>query len=87
MWTVRAVTKTPATGVRVRVGSINVESAVEVLGSEADRYQGVKSFGFGKKTYKIRTDSNQKKIRLLAPLSLVPKAKITSASFTSFDAT
>lgn len=72
LWKVRGVTATPATGVRVRVGPISDESAVEVLDSEADKYSHVETLCFSKKRYRLRTDSKRKKLLLLAPLHLVP---------------
>ncbi len=73
VWKVKAVDVTPATGLRVRVGPITAESAIEVLASEADRYRDVVALQFDKKQYRIRTDRKRKKIRVLAPIRLVPK--------------
>jgi len=74
IWKVKAVAATAATGVRVRVGPITAETAVEILVSEADRYADVTELRFSSKRYRIRTDQNQKKIRILAPLHLVDRA-------------
>lgn len=77
VWKVQAVTPTPATGLRARVGPINAESIIEVLASEADKYSWVKEFCFSSKRYRIRTDQKRKKVRILAPLAAVP----TSTAF------
>ena len=71
VWKITAVKPTEASGVRVRVGSITAESIVEVLESEADRYRHVNEFCFSKKRYEMRIDQKRKKVRLLAPISLV----------------
>ncbi|MDQ7842088.1 MAG: hypothetical protein RDU83_13870 [bacterium] len=70
-WKVKALNPTPATGIRVRVGSITDESIIEVLASEADKYSHVKSLQFGKKRYSMRTDQKRKAVRVFAPLELV----------------
>jgi hypothetical protein len=57
----------------VRVGPITAETAIEILDSEADRYADVTEMRFSSKRYSIRTDQNQKRIRILAPLRLVDK--------------
>jgi hypothetical protein len=72
IWKVRAVSSTPATGVRVRVGSIVAEAYVEVLNSEADAYRDVSTLMFRKKQYTMRTDQASKRLIILAPLSAVP---------------
>ena len=72
IWKVKALKPTPATGIRVRVDSINEESAVEVLASEAEKYKDVATLQFGKKRYRMRTDQKRKPLRILAPVSLVP---------------
>lgn len=71
VWKVKAVYATPATGLRVRVGPIAVESAIEVLATEADRYRDVAGLQFAKKKYHMTTDQKRKQIRVLAPLDLV----------------
>ena len=73
VWKVKAVSVTAATGLRVRIGSIVAESAIEVLGSEADRYRHVVGLQFEKNRYRMRTDRKQKKIRILAPIKMVAR--------------
>ena len=73
-WKVKAVKATPATGLRVAVGSIKVVSAIEVFATEADKYKDVTTLCFARKRYKIYTNGARKKIRVLAPLDLVPVA-------------
>lgn len=72
-WKVKAVYATPATGLRVRVGPITAESVIEVLASEADRYRDVAGLQFAKKRYRVRTDQKHKKVRILAPIHMVPR--------------
>jgi len=72
-WKVKGLQTTPATGLRARVGPISAESLIEVLGTEADRYGWVESLCFSKKRYRVRTDRQRKKLRILAPLDLVQK--------------
>lgn len=73
VWKVKAVYATPATGLRVRVGPITAESAIEVLASEADRYRDVAALQFAKKRYRMRTDQKHKRVRVLAPIHMVPR--------------
>lgn len=73
LWNVKAVSATSATGLRVRVGPISAESAIEVFASEAERYRDVAGLQFDKKQYRIRTDQKRKKIRILAPINVVPR--------------
>ena len=71
LWKVKAESATPATGIRVRVGSILAESVIEVLNSEADKYLDITKFQFSKAHYRMRSDQKNKKIRILAPIKLV----------------
>jgi hypothetical protein len=73
MWKVKALKPTAATGVRVRVNSINEESAIEVLETEADKYKDVTDLQFSKRQYRMRTDQKRRTIRVLAPLSVAPR--------------
>ena len=70
-WKVSGEQATPATGVRVNVGPITAEAAIEVLGSEADRYRSVRALAFRRKRYTVRTGGKRKTIRLVAPLDVV----------------
>jgi hypothetical protein len=72
IWTVKALRPTPATGVRVRAGSIVAESLVEVLESEAHRYLHVEQLCFSHRRYRLSTESRRKRIRIYAPLEAVP---------------
>ena len=72
-WSIKAVTPTMATGVKVRVPPITAESMVEVLDSEAERYSWVSGLCFERSRYLIRTDRKRKRVKLLAPLHLVSK--------------
>ena len=72
-WKVKAVTATPATGLRVRVPPITAESHLEVFASESDRYADIRSLQFERKLYRVRTDRRRRRVRLLAPLDMVSK--------------
>ena len=83
IWAVKAKIATAATGVRVKVGSIVAESTIEIFDCEADKYKGVTSLDFPRKQYTLYTDGNKKKVRVLAPLSMVPAAQQLSISLSS----
>jgi len=72
-WKVKGLQATPATGLRARVGPISVESIIEVLNSQQDRYSWVEGLCFSKKRYRIRTDKKKKKLRILGPIDLARK--------------
>lgn len=72
IWSVKAESVIDLTGVEVRVSGIRASSVVEVLASEADRYRDVGNLKFQKSRYRMRTDAGRKRIRLLAPIDLVP---------------
>jgi len=74
IWKVKAIHPTQATAIRVRVGPITDESIIEILESEADKYRDVSKLCFSAKRYSMRTDQKRKKIRILAPLILVPES-------------
>ena len=82
-WPVKAVMTTPATGLSVNVGSIYAESTIEVLRSEADRYNHIDSLCFGKKRYTVKPDSYRKRIKVFAPLSAVPRTALLQLDCTS----
>ena len=74
---------TPATGVRVRLGQILAESAIEIFATKADRYADINAFGFERRRYSGNCGAKRKKIRLLAPLSMCPlptRVELTSLS-------
>ena len=75
LWTVSAVAATPATGLRARVGSIRAEAVLEVFDSEADRYSDVTELRFAKKRYTVTAGTKRKRVRIFAPLRLVPTAQ------------
>ena len=70
-WTIEAVERTAATGLSVRAGPIFAESTIEVFDSEADVHAHVKSLEFQRSSYRVRTDGQRKKVRLLAPADVV----------------
>lgn len=74
VWTVKAIKVTSATGIRVRIGSIVIETGIEVFETEADRYKDVVELRFGRKQYRVSTDSKRKSVTLMAPISQVPIA-------------
>ncbi len=71
-----ALEPTTATAVRIRLGRILAESAIEVLATAADRYAHVDSFRFERNRYSGSCGTKRKRIRLVAPLAefLVPTA-------------
>ena len=69
-WSMRALARTSATGVRATTGAVRAEAMVEILASEAERYAGVRALQFQKDTYRVRHNS-RKKVRLLGPLRLL----------------
>jgi len=58
-----------ATGVRVRLNAILVDSPIEVLATEADKYRDITSFTFERRRYSGTCGTKRKKIRLIAPLN------------------
>ena len=72
VWKITAVKATAATGIRVKIGPISAESAIEVFESEVDRYKDVETLTFARKRYRLLTDGTKKKLRVLAPIHLVP---------------
>lgn len=69
-WSIKALEKTEATGLRAQVGPIDGEIMIEILGSEAEKYSDIGALQFQKNRYRIRPDS-RKRVKLLAPLSIV----------------
>ncbi len=66
---VTAMEATATTGVRVRLGQILAESAIEVLATRADRYAHIDSFRFERIRYSGPCGTKRKRIRLVAPLT------------------
>lgn len=75
VWNVKAVSATSATGLRARVGPINTESTIEVFETEADKYKHITTLCFSKKRYRISMDGKRKRLRVLAPLDLLPEPR------------
>jgi hypothetical protein len=71
VWNVKAVAATAASGIRVRVGAIVAECAIEVFEHEADKYRHVTALMFGKKRYSVLTDGTKKRLKVLAPIGRV----------------
>ena len=70
-WTLKGLEPTSASGFRVRMGEIDETCLVEVLASEADRYKHVTTFQFQRQRYHLKLGKKAKKLRILAPTSLV----------------
>jgi hypothetical protein len=66
---VTGIEATGTTGVRVRLGQILAESAIEVLATKADRYTHINTFRFERNRYSGPCGTKRKRIRLVAPLS------------------
>ncbi len=71
-----AIEATATTGVRIRLGRILAESAIEVLATRADRYAHVDSFRFERNRYSGPCGTKRKRIRLVAPLSEFPRPTV-----------
>ena len=71
VWNVKALSATPATGLRVRIGPIVAESAIEVFSTDAEKYKDVQSLMFTRRGYRVLTDGTRKRLKVLAPLSRV----------------
>jgi len=83
VWNVKALQATPATGLRVTIGPIFAESAIEVFETEADRYKDVTVLCFARKRYRLDTDGKRKRVRVLAPLELVPEPRDLEVTLSS----
>lgn len=83
IWKVRGLEATRATGMCARVGPISVESVVEVLATEADKFGQIQALCFSNKRYRMRTDQKRKRIRILAPLDAVPDRTALNISVSS----
>jgi len=66
---VTGIEATATTGVRVRLGQILAESAIEVLATRADRYAHIDTFRFERNRYSGPCGTKRKRIHLVAPLS------------------
>ncbi len=73
LWTVKALAPTPATGVRVRCGSIVGETLIEVFATPADKYNHVDKLMFSRKQARVTAGGKKKTVVLLAPIALVPQ--------------
>ena len=69
-WSIKALKKSAATGLRVQVGPISGETVIEILDSETEKYASIRTLQFQKKRYRISATS-RKRVRLLAPLNIV----------------
>jgi len=85
VWKVTAQRVTPATGIRVRIGSIVEEIAIEVFASEADKYKHITGLQFFRKQYRVITNNKRKSVVLMAPTSLVPVASVFDLDCSSDD--
>jgi hypothetical protein len=83
LWKVKALKKCPATGVKARVDAIVADAVIEVLGSEAEKYEHIKTLSFNRKSYRVVNDGRKKTVRLLAPISLVPTPQKVAIHSTS----
>lgn len=70
-WKLTGVRPTTASGINVSVGSITEECIVEVLKSRADEFKELEELCFQRSLYRIKIGGTRKRIRILAPLSLV----------------
>jgi hypothetical protein len=83
VWKVKALNPTPATDLRVKAGSITGECAIEVFATEADRYRDIGTLCFGRKRYRIYTDGKPKRLKVLAPVDLIPEQQQMEVSLSN----
>src|SRR6266571_966130 len=83
IWSVKALHATPATGVRVTIGPVFAESAIEVFETDADKYKDVTTLCFARKRYRLDTDGRRKRVRVLAPLDLAPEPRELEVALSS----
>ena len=79
-WKLKGIQPTTASGIKVSIGPITGECTVEVLGSRADEFKDLEELGFEKSRYRIKVSGPKKRIRILAPLSLVSEPTILNIS-------
>jgi len=73
-WKLTGVQATTATGIKVSIGTIKDECTVEVLESKSDEFKDITGLCFQQSRYRIKIGSSSKRIRVLAPLSLVSES-------------
>lgn len=78
---VKAVSAASATGIEVSLGPVSTSSLIEVLESEAEKYNDVDCLCFSRKTYRIRADKGKKVLCLRAPMDLAPNNTVVELEF------
>ncbi len=79
-WKLTGVQATTASGIKVSIGSITEECTVEVLKSRADEFKELEELCFQKSRYRIKLGGPKKRVRVLAPLSLVSQPTMLNIS-------
>ena len=70
-WKLKGVEPTSASGIKAAVGPITAECVVEVLESQADEFKEINKLCFHKSSYRLKLGGPTKRIRILAPISIV----------------
>ena len=79
-WRLKGVQPTTASGIKVSIGPITEECTVEVLKSRADEFKDLGELCFQRSQYRIKIGGSKKRIRILAPLSLVSEPTMLNIS-------
>ena len=79
-WKLTGVQPTTASGIKVSIGPITEECTVEVLKSRADEFKDLGELCFQRSQYRIKIGDSKKRIRILAPLSLVSEPTMLNIS-------
>ncbi|MCY3614877.1 MAG: hypothetical protein OXH03_07275 [Bacteroidetes bacterium] len=70
-WKLKGIKHTTASGIKVSIGPVTEECTVEVLDSRADEFKELGELCFQRSLYRIKIGGPKKRVRILAPLSLV----------------
>ena len=79
-WKLNGVQPTTASGIKVSIGPISEECTVEVLKSRADEFKELGELCFQRSIYRIKIGGPRKRLRILAPLSLVSEPTMLNIS-------
>jgi len=79
-WKLTGLQATTASGIKVSIGPITEECAVEVLESRADEFKELTDLCFQQSRYRIKIGGSSKRIGILAPLSLVSESTMLDIS-------
>lgn len=80
LWKLTGVKPTTASGIKVSIGPLTEECVVEVLNSRADEFKELGEFCFRRSLYRIKIGGPKKRVRILAPLTLVSEPTMLNIS-------